>query len=324
MNTYEVIIVGAGPGGLSCAQVLLEAGISVLVLEKDEFPLDKNCGGGLTFLAGDLNLPEGISRSFEHTSVQIGNTVSTVKFKKPLVTVPRKDLFLFQLDKVGTENVHFKEKVVKIYKDKVVTDKGEYSYRFLVGADGSNSIVAKFLGVKPDLSIGVNANVNKIVDEPLWFVGSSTLGSGYHWIFPHKEFTSIGVYRDRACDLKEKDMQFLKEKIRDLGVSPESADIRTDVVNTGYSGVCFKNIFLVGDAAGLALKSTGEGIPGALISGSEVACRILDHNYRMSRLRDYLLIKKRQDMFARVLRRIPFLKDGLLKAVLMFKKVVNY
>ena len=45
---YDVIIVGAGPSGSSCAYWLAEAGWSVLLIEKKHFPREKTCGDGLT------------------------------------------------------------------------------------------------------------------------------------------------------------------------------------------------------------------------------------------------------------------------------------
>jgi len=44
---YQVIIIGAGPAGAACAKVLHEAGISVLILEKEKLPRNKICSGVL-------------------------------------------------------------------------------------------------------------------------------------------------------------------------------------------------------------------------------------------------------------------------------------
>jgi geranylgeranyl reductase family protein len=44
----DVIVVGAGPAGASAAYHLAEAGVDVLVLDKQAFPRDKICGDGLT------------------------------------------------------------------------------------------------------------------------------------------------------------------------------------------------------------------------------------------------------------------------------------
>jgi len=44
----DVIVVGAGPAGASAAYHLAEAGVDVLLLDKQGFPRDKICGDGLT------------------------------------------------------------------------------------------------------------------------------------------------------------------------------------------------------------------------------------------------------------------------------------
>ena len=45
---YDVVIVGAGPGGSTAAHYLAKQGMDVLLLDKADFPRDKTCGDGLT------------------------------------------------------------------------------------------------------------------------------------------------------------------------------------------------------------------------------------------------------------------------------------
>ena len=47
-HVHDVVIVGAGPSGASCAYWLADAGWDVVVVEKKEFPREKTCGDGLT------------------------------------------------------------------------------------------------------------------------------------------------------------------------------------------------------------------------------------------------------------------------------------
>ena len=48
MKNFHTIIIGAGPGGLTCASVLAKQGHNVLVLEKNQRVGPKICGGGVT------------------------------------------------------------------------------------------------------------------------------------------------------------------------------------------------------------------------------------------------------------------------------------
>ncbi len=48
MKHHQVIIVGGGPAGSTCASKLLEAGVDCLVLDKKKFPRQKLCAGWIT------------------------------------------------------------------------------------------------------------------------------------------------------------------------------------------------------------------------------------------------------------------------------------
>jgi menaquinone-9 beta-reductase len=47
-TVHDVVVVGAGPSGSSCAYWLADAGWDVVVVEKKTLPRDKTCGDGLT------------------------------------------------------------------------------------------------------------------------------------------------------------------------------------------------------------------------------------------------------------------------------------
>jgi geranylgeranyl reductase family protein len=47
-HVYDVLVVGGGPSGSSCAYWLADAGWDVAVVEKKQFPREKTCGDGLT------------------------------------------------------------------------------------------------------------------------------------------------------------------------------------------------------------------------------------------------------------------------------------
>ena len=46
-NKFDVIIVGAGPSGSMTGYYLAKAGVRVAIFDKEKFPREKACGGGL-------------------------------------------------------------------------------------------------------------------------------------------------------------------------------------------------------------------------------------------------------------------------------------
>jgi flavin-dependent dehydrogenase len=47
-RSCDVLVVGGGPAGSSCARQLVRAGLDVLVMDKQQFPRDKVCAGWIT------------------------------------------------------------------------------------------------------------------------------------------------------------------------------------------------------------------------------------------------------------------------------------
>jgi len=47
-NTFDLIVVGAGPAGSSAALFAAQQGLNVCLLEKAAFPRDKTCGDAIS------------------------------------------------------------------------------------------------------------------------------------------------------------------------------------------------------------------------------------------------------------------------------------
>ena len=202
MEKYDVIIVGAGPGGLQCAEVLSRSNKKVLLLEKNKIIGPKVCAGGLTRKAiSFLQLSDDI----------IGNRFESIVFRKEdkqtrlmfgedfVYTVDRKELGQWQLNKIKNSNIVIRTetRVTKVSKNYIVINDTEKIYfDFLVGADGSNSIVRKYLKLKTKY-IGVALQYilpkDEIKSEDIQiFFNSKLFSAWYAWIFPHKKYVSIG------------------------------------------------------------------------------------------------------------------------------------
>lgn len=155
---YDVIIVGAGPGGSSLAAKLAEVGLHVLILEKQSFPRYKVCGGGVTKRAL-LKMPIDITPIIRDQitsliTVEENHDIQEFKHKTPFIYMVMRD----ELDQLLAKHAvdcgeelkedSFVKKVVEHGGGvEVFTRDEKYSGRYLVGADGVNSIVAKQVGL---------------------------------------------------------------------------------------------------------------------------------------------------------------------------------
>ena len=110
-----------------------------------------------------------------------------------------------------------------------------------------------------------------------WHLSTRNFGTGYGWIFPHKNTVSVGAYSPQiqmsSGRLKRNLLRWAEGRgFRQLQDLPCQAGL----INYDYRGYHFGSTWLVGDAAGLASGLTGEGIYPAIISGQTVAQQILD------------------------------------------------
>lgn len=324
---YEIIIIGAGPAGLECAAGLAGSGKSVLLIEKNDVIGPKICGGGLTSLAQDFDVPVEMTDVFNSVELEIGGRSLNLELKKPIRTLSRYDLGQHQLSKVKScKDIEITTglKVNSIDKEKIVTEKGNINYKFLVGADGSGSIVRKFLNLKNDNKTGLLYQVDNAQSNFKWIVNPKKLGSGYMWIFPNKTGINTGIFFDQNQIKPAEAKKTLDDHLSFKGIKFDKDEIKSGKINCKYSGISFGNIFVAGDAAGLALKSTGEGIPGALISGREISGKILNSEYKMPKLRAYLKIKKRRETLLYIFELFPFMQMFFFNLYSVYKRHNNY
>lgn len=71
---HDVLVIGAGPAGASCAYWLARAGWDVALVEKKRFPREKTCGDGLTPRAirqlDDIGLAEGLDTHHRYAGLR--------------------------------------------------------------------------------------------------------------------------------------------------------------------------------------------------------------------------------------------------------------
>jgi geranylgeranyl reductase family protein len=223
-SSYDVIVVGGGPGGSSCSTFLSSKGKKVLLLDKATFPRDKTCGDGISGKSMRVLKELGLLGQIEaepHAIITgvIFSGPDGTEFQIPIPKQPdgkqeygycsRREVF----DNVLFQNA--KKKGVHVIENFTVTDlvmdgskvtgvkgKGadgaekEFSAKIVVGADGANSVVATKLGVREvdpahwcaalrTYYKGVKGLTPNI---ELHFVDG--LMPGYFWIFPLENGTA--------------------------------------------------------------------------------------------------------------------------------------
>ncbi|GAU07648.1 FAD-dependent oxidoreductase [Desulfoplanes formicivorans] len=323
-NRYDVVIVGAGPAGLACGMGLRDTRLSVLILERKDVIGPKTCAGGLTHLAQSFPVSLQQARTFPLQRIVAGRHRFFLRLAHPLKTMTREDLAAAQLKELrNRSNIHIRTGVraVGMDGDRLRTSHGDVSYRYLVGADGATSFIRKELGLSSRICMGQCYTSPRITDHPVWHLDPDNLPLGYVWEFPHRDHTNVGVYYDPQCISSGRARSYLERYIEQQGMEIDKGSFQAGVVNHGYTGHMFGNRFLVGDAAGLASRATGEGISFAMTSGLETARKILDPAYPMPELRRLVRHKRIQESFLQVMDVCPWVKRPLFA---LFMRMIRY
>lgn len=321
MEKRDVVIVGAGPSGLKAAEILAKNGRDVLILEKNNIIGPKVCAAGLTAKDENLVDKEVIERTFSSVIVASKNQRIRISNDKPFVyTTTRYKLGQWQLkqaEKAGAE-IRTNSAVSSIKNNSVIVDNNEIKFNYLIGADGSGSIVRRHLGLKNDrVHMAIQYIIEQEFEDMELIVNGSLFSYGYAWVFPYEKSASVGCGADlrhiKTMQLKENLHKWMEER----KINYKNGVFEAFIINYDYRGFQFGNKFLVGDAAGFTSGLSGEGIYSAILSGHEVAKKIIDKDYGLGELNKYLKLKRRHERILNFLERSQKLTN-LKQEILVF------
>lgn len=304
-NEYDVIVIGAGPGGSVTAREAAKKGLNVLLIEKRErigYPV--RCGEASTTFE-DLQsfgpIPEECIESRINGLIAYGPAGTKVDYYKKdtgvMLNREKFDPCLAELAaKDGAELVTFaRASAISPVQDgkrtvTIVTRDGiqDVKAKVVVAADGVESLMGRLVGMQtkqiPDLTCcGVDIKVEGILTDPEYLTfwqGLDYINDGYIWSFPkvRSNVTNFGagflIPKKQGPSILEVTLDWMNKLFPNAkiistvgGVIPVSGNLKEFAAD---------NFVLVGDAAHHTNPLTGGGISAAMRAGRHAAAVIAE------------------------------------------------
>jgi geranylgeranyl reductase family protein len=311
----DVLIVGGGPAGSTCAWQLRQAGLDVLVMDKRAFPRDKVCAGWITpavVASLELDLGDYVHgdrvlqpiRGFRIGT--IGGAEAETRFDEPVSYGIRRcefDDYLLRRSEARLAPAEAMKSMTREGDGWLVN--GWIRTPLVVGAGGNFCPVARQLGSEgaAEESIVVAQEIEFRLPEEdrracaieadvaqLYFCPDL---KGYGWCVAKGGYLNVGLGREDSHRLSEHVEQFRAWLAGRRGIPAELPgkfnghayvlypESRRRLVDDG--------VLLIGDAAGLAYPRSGEGIRPAVESALMAAevIREASRTYPRDRLAPY-------------------------------------
>ncbi len=317
VKEFDVVISGCGPAGSAAGRTLASRGYSVALLDRKAFPRNKLCGGLLTWksmqalekifsMTKESMLEQELINYESHGySIFYSNSATLLKGDAdyPFHYINREtfDMALLEKAKQAGAEVFTNRQVVKCDSQagELTTESGEvFRGKFIIGADGANSLVRKVLDIdkkawNKNLASAIEITVDRKkspvqVDHAHLYVGF--IRAGYCWVFPNKDNIIIGI-----CGLNQVNANIntlFRIFLDYLGFdNPEKIKLTGHPLPYGnhLKNPCKDRVLLVGDAGGFVEPLFGEGIFYALTTGRYAAEAIVsDFENKKGTCRNYI------------------------------------
>ncbi len=312
MDSCDVLIVGGGPAGSSCAWGLRQAGLSVVILDRQNFPRDKVCGGWITPrvpAALELDLADyARTRVLQAlTGFRVGGigggAVETSYGASVSFGIRRHEFDDYLLRRSGAR-LQLGEALARLERnsDGWIAN-GRLHARLVVGAGGHFCPLAKLTGAKADGESAVVAQEIEFAMDSRQLAQCRVRGEvpelyfcrdmkGYGWCLRKAGYLNIGLGRADPHRLSTHVAEFLRFLKTEGRISFEVPPLHGHAYllhGTSTRPPVNDAVLLIGDSAGLACPQSGEGIWPAVESGLLAAQSIAAANgdYRRQQLQSY-------------------------------------
>jgi geranylgeranyl reductase family protein len=285
---YDLIIIGSGPAGSAAAVTAAQAGISVALLDKSQFPREKLCGGGVTgrsaqYLKDIFDITPDAHLFLDSTRVRLaydGRAISQQNDTNPLYMTMRRDFdAVLHHHAVGAGvQVFAPVHVASIDPDAATVtlkDGRRLTGHVIIGADGANSAVARALYGRPfdpaQIGFGLEVELDRaLFEDNITEIDLGAANWGYGWVFPKRDSITLGVGGIHALnpDMKAHFRTYLARHAPSLAETGNFKCKGAFLPFGAYRKIPGRGrVLLAGDAAGLVDPITGEGIAWAMKSG---------------------------------------------------------
>jgi len=320
-SRYDVIVVGAGPGGSITAKTCAEAGLEVLLIEKrQEIGDPVRCAEGLgkeglmrhiqpdsRWIAAEVNgskilAPDGteIKMSEEASSGKAGYNLDRKVFDRALAqkaAMAGSEVMV----KTRATGLLRKNGSISGIKAMYMGETHEIKADLVIGADGVESKVGRWGGIDTCLRpVDINTCTQFLVSNieageyNKFFMGNVYAPGGYLWLFPkgeHMANIGLGIIGSKCSNVRP--ISLLHKFIETY--MPQGKIIEIVVGGVPVCGPIERtvadNLILVGDAARQSDPLTGGGIINAMDAGKiagEVCIRAKEEgDYSVKTLKEY-------------------------------------